>query len=60
MTFTHCVITGQPLVTTVAVTVTDNGQPSVTPPVADHISFTAGTIAVSDAALTGGNIKIRP
>jgi hypothetical protein len=58
--FKNCTVTGQPTVTTITVTVTDKGQPKyeALPPVADHITFVAGTLTV-DLDLTGGNVKVR-
>jgi hypothetical protein len=58
--FKNCTVTGQPTVTTIEVTVDDNGQPKyeATPVVADHISFVAGTLTVN-GDLTDGNVKVR-
>src|SRR5207249_4220921 len=48
---------------TVAVTVTDNGQPkySAVPPVADVVTFTISDVADTTfgGPLTGGNVKVR-
>jgi hypothetical protein len=59
--FKNCTVTGQPTVTTIEVKVDDNGQPNyvATPPVADTISFVAGTLTVPVTALTDGNVKVR-
>jgi hypothetical protein len=57
--FKNCTVTGQPAVTTIEVTVDDNGQPKYEAPVvADHISFVAGTLTVN-GDLTDGNVKVR-
>jgi hypothetical protein len=57
--FNNCTVSGQPTVTEIDVTVTDNGDPEAIPPVADVIDFTAGAVDVVDAPLTSGNIKVR-
>jgi hypothetical protein len=53
VTFDNCVVNGQPAAD-IVVEVIDRGQPSVTPPVADHIKF-----LTVDHDLTDGNIKVR-
>lgn len=59
--FNNCTVSGQPDVKEITVKVTDNGQPKyeALPVVADVIDFTAGTVDVVDAPLTGGNLKVR-
>lgn len=63
VTFKACQVTGQPGPVPITVDVTDRGQPSVTPAVADWIGFSVTNAAAVTTAyggnLTDGNIKVR-
>jgi hypothetical protein len=61
VTFNNCRVTGQAQAMQITVAVIDRGQPSVTPPVADEMSFTVPTVPPTTygGVLTDGNVKVR-
>ncbi len=60
VTFTACSATGITGSFPLTVTVVDRGEPSVTPPVTDRISFQLpGAATPLGGELTGGNVKVR-